>query len=47
MSCAILCSIALATAGVRKIEVMPVDGTADAALRAKLDATVQKLATLD
>ena len=37
-------SIALATAGVRKVKVMPIDGNADPALRAKLDATVQKLA---
>lgn len=35
-------------AGVRKIEVMPIDGNADPALRAKLDASLQKLAhTLD
>ncbi len=47
--CALVAAIALTVvAGVRKVQVMPVDGNADPALRSKLDAVVQKLAhTID
>jgi len=44
--CALVAAIALTViAGVRKVQVMPVDGNADPALRSKLDAIVQKLAS--
>jgi hypothetical protein len=43
--CALVAAIALTVvAGPRKVQVMPVDGNADPALRSKLDKVVQKLA---
>lgn len=42
--CAITLAVAVSVAGVRKVQVMPIDGNADPALRAKLDARVASLA---
>jgi hypothetical protein len=45
VACAALVAVAVTSvAGGRKVLVLPVDGDADAATRAKLDASVQKLA---
>ncbi len=45
IACAVLVAVAVTSiAGGRKVMVLPVDGDADPALRAKLDTSVQKLA---